>query len=203
MGGKSTLMRQVCIATVMAQVGCYVPAVSWESSAFDRVYTRIGANDNIMGGQSTFMVELQETATVLESATPQSLVILDELGRGTSTFDGYALAYAVLMHLTQRNCLCLFSTHYHLLTREVEQNPRVSLYHMQCYVDDERQQVTYLYKFAEGACPKSYGMHVARTAGVMEQVVRRAERIANFFEADPHFSKLSDMYVRNDTCFIF
>jgi DNA mismatch repair protein MSH6 len=124
MGGKSTLLRQTCIAVIMAQLGCYVPASKCRLTPFDRIFTRIGANDNILAGQSTFMVELSETSKILREATPRSLVILDELGRGTSTFDGYAIAYAVLHHLTSKvRCLGLFSTHYQMLTEEFKNNP--------------------------------------------------------------------------------
>ncbi len=123
MGGKSTMLRQTCLAVIMAQLGCYVPAYSCRLSIFDRIFTRIGANDNIMTGQSTFMVELSETSKILREATSQSLVILDELGRGTSTFDGYAIAFAVLNDLCKRvQCLGLFSTHYGMLTEEFKNN---------------------------------------------------------------------------------
>jgi DNA mismatch repair protein MSH6 len=146
MGGKryrqlifSTLLRQTCIAAIMAQIGCFVPASQFKISPFDRIFTRIGANDNIMAGQSTFMVELNETGKILSEATEKSLVILDELGRGTSTFDGYAIAYAVLYHLlTHVGCLGLFSTHYGTLTKEFETNRLVSLQHMSFFIDDAR-----------------------------------------------------------------
>jgi DNA mismatch repair protein MSH6 len=117
----------------MAQLGCYVPAENCEMTLVDRIFTRIGANDNILAGQSTFMVELTETSKILHNASPQSLVILDELGRGTSTFDGYAIAYGVLKHLSDVvDCMGLFSTHYHLLTREFESSENVRLMHMAC-----------------------------------------------------------------------
>jgi DNA mismatch repair protein MSH6 len=139
MAGKSTLLRQTCIAVIMAQLGCYIPAAKCRLTPFDRIFTRIGANDNIMAGQSTFMVELSETSKILKEATPKSLVILDELGRGTSTFDGYAIAYAVLHHLvTHVGCLGLFSTHYGNLTKEFEKNKLVALKYMDFHVDGER-----------------------------------------------------------------
>ncbi|KAL6071659.1 DNA mismatch repair protein msh6 [Balamuthia mandrillaris] len=202
MGGKSTLLRQTCILVIMAQMGCYVPASACYLTAADRIFTRVGANDNIMGGQSTFMVELQETARILRHATSRSLVILDELGRGTSTFDGYSIAYAVLKDIAERvGCRTLFSTHYHALTNEVKSNSdnddptdaegasqqpiqRVSLHHMSCYIDPQRKDVTFLYKVQKGVCPKSYGMNVARMAGVVDEVVESAERIAARFEAE-------------------
>jgi len=183
MGGKSTILRQVCIGAIMAQIGCFVPASSFVMSPADRIYTRIGANDDIIGGRSTFMVELQETANILHNTTEKSLVILDELGRGTSTFDGYSIAYAVLEWISKKiRCRTLFSTHYHLLTKEFKSNPNIDLYHMSCYVDEVRKDVTFLYKFMPGVCPKSYGMNVAKAAGVEQWVVDRAAAIANLFD---------------------
>jgi len=183
MGGKSTLLRQVCIATIMAQIGCYVPAESCRMTTVDRIFTRLGANDDILTGQSTFMVELQETSNIMKHATPRSLVILDELGRGTSTYDGFSIAFAVLDHLVQNvNCCTLFSTHYHKLTAEYENRPSVGLHHMACFVDDEQGDVTFLYKLAPGVCPKSYGMNVAKMAGIRAEIVDRAETIAKEFE---------------------
>jgi DNA mismatch repair protein MSH6 len=183
MGGKSTILRQTCIAIIMAQLGCYVPARRCRMTPVDRIFTRIGANDNILAGQSTFMVELQETSKILQHATPHSLVILDELGRGTSTFDGYAIAYAVLHYLISHSgCMGLFSTHYHLLCKEFEDNPLLSRFHMACVVDDVNKQVTFLYTLVSGVCPQSYGMNVARLAGVPDAIVQRAEVVARDFE---------------------
>lgn len=173
MGGKSTLLRQTCVAVILAQLGGWVPAEKCRLTPVDRIFTRIGANDNIVAGRSTFMVELKETATILAKATPQSLVILDELGRGTSTFDGYAIAHAVLNHLANvTRCRCLFATHYHLLTDEFEGHEGVGNYNMACVVDetDGRHDVTFLYKLQRGVCSKSYGMHVAALAGVEVRV---------------------------------
>ena len=139
MGGKSTLLRQTCLAVIMAQLGCYVTAKSCVLSAFDRIFTRIGANDNILAGKSTFMVELSETSKILKEATPKSIVILDELGRGTSTFDGYAIAYAVLHHIASRlGCLGLFSTHYSALTDEFADNANVRCMYMDCLVEEKK-----------------------------------------------------------------
>ncbi|KAF9917476.1 DNA mismatch repair protein msh6 [Lobosporangium transversale] len=183
MGGKSTLLRQTCIAIIMAQLGCYVPAEKCRLTPFDRIFTRIGANDNILAGQSTFMVELSETSKILAEATDQSMVILDELGRGTSTFDGYAIAYSVLHELSTRiGCLGLFSTHYGTLTTEFERDPNVALKHMACQVDQTNREVTFLYKLIDGVCEKSYGMNVAHMAGVPRKIVDRAEEMAEAFE---------------------
>ncbi|CAG8613818.1 1745_t:CDS:2, partial [Scutellospora calospora] len=197
MGGKSTLLRQNCVAIIMAQLGCYVPAKSCRMTPFDRIYTRIGANDNILAGQSTFMVELSETSKIIHDATPRSMVILDELGRGTSTFDGYAIAYSVLYYLTTHiGCLGLFSTHYGMLTQEFAKNPNIALKHMSCHVDQDRREVTFLYKLVPGVCPKSYGMNVANMAGVPRQIVDRAEVVAAKFEQT---SKLQDVLTANSS----
>ncbi|CAG8545247.1 8999_t:CDS:2, partial [Paraglomus occultum] len=183
MGGKSTLLRQTCVAIIMAQLGCYVPASSCTLTPFDRIFTRIGANDRILSGQSTFMVESIETAKILNEATHRSMVILDELGRGTSTHDGYAIAYSVLTHLVRETkCVGLFSTHYVRLTDEFKSDRAVKLMHMQCEVNEEERRVTFLYKLINGVCPRSYGLNVARMAGVPEVVVSRAEEIAEEFE---------------------
>ncbi|KAG0331996.1 DNA mismatch repair protein msh6 [Podila humilis] len=183
MGGKSTLLRQTCVAVIMAQLGCYVPAEKCRLTPFDRIFTRIGANDNILAGQSTFMVELSETSKILAEATERSMVILDELGRGTSTFDGYAIAYSVLHELSIRiGCLGLFSTHYGNLTDEFARDPNVSLKHMACQVDQANREVTFLYKLVDGVCEKSYGMNVAHMAGVPSAIVERAEEMAQQFE---------------------
>ena len=137
MGGKSTLLRQTCIAIILAQLGSYVPASFCEMTPIDRIFTRIGAHDQIMAGQSTFMVELSETSKILREATPLSLVILDELGRGTSTFDGYAIAFSVLHYLANYvGCLGLFATHYRQLTLDFKDHLNVKLSHMSCNVDD-------------------------------------------------------------------
>ncbi|KAJ1983733.1 DNA mismatch repair protein msh6 [Dimargaris verticillata] len=192
-GGKSTLLRQTCLAVVMAQLGCYVPAERCRLTPVDRIFTRIGAHDDILRGQSTFMVELSETSKILREATPRSLVILDELGRGTSTFDGYAVAYAVLHHLAGRiGCLGLFSTHYHALTREMGGHPEIALKHMDCHVDPANRDVTFLYKLVSGVCPKSYGMNVANMAGIPRAIVDKAEQVAERFEASHRLTALTN-----------
>jgi len=183
MGGKSTLLRQTCIAIIMAQLGCFIHAEKCVLSPVDRIFTRVGANDDILAGQSTFMVELMETANILRHATKNSVVILDELGRGTSTFDGYSIAYSVLQYLTNTiQCRVLFSTHYHKLTEEFSKSKQIGLHHMACLVDEEKNDVTFLYQLSPGVCPKSYGMNVALMAGVEEKVVKRAEEMAKQFE---------------------
>lgn len=139
MGGKSTLLRQIGLAAILAQLGSFVPAKSLQMTPFDRIFTRLGANDNIIGGESTFKVELSETAKILKHASARSLVIMDELGRGTSTFDGVAIAEAVLHYLlgVTRACV-LFSTHYNMLCDTFASEPVVGLYYMNCLVDEEK-----------------------------------------------------------------
>ncbi|KNC52130.1 DNA mismatch repair protein msh6 [Thecamonas trahens ATCC 50062] len=184
MGGKSTLLRSVAVAVILAQMGAYVPAAVMTLAPVDRIFTRIGAHDHIMRGQSTFMVELLETAAVLQHGTASSLVIMDELGRGTSTFDGYSIAYAVLSELLNGlGARTLFSTHYHALCEEFSTTPGVSLQHMSCYVDEEADEVTFLYKLAPGVASKSYGMNVAKLAGVADSIVARATELAQDFES--------------------
>ncbi|XP_019419556.1 PREDICTED: DNA mismatch repair protein MSH6-like isoform X1 [Lupinus angustifolius] len=187
MGGKSTLLRQVCLAVILAQVGADVPAESMKLSPVDRIFVQMGAKDNIMAGQSTFLTELLETATMLSSATHNSLVALDELGRGTSTSDGQAIAEAVLEYLVRKvQCLGLFSTHYHRLAIVYHQDPKVSLCHMACQVGDRNagvDVVTFLYRLTPGACPKSYGINVARLAGLPISVLKKAAAKSREFEA--------------------
>lgn len=131
MGGKSTLLRQTCLGVILAQIGCYVPAQSCKLTPVDRVFTRIGASDRILEGKSTFFIEMEETVNILKQATRNSLVIVDELGRGTSTFDGYAIANAVLKYLVTRiKCLALFSTHHHMLLNDFRDMPRTACFHM-------------------------------------------------------------------------
>ncbi|KAL5838399.1 hypothetical protein ACOSQ3_015568 [Xanthoceras sorbifolium] len=182
MGGKSTLLRATCLAIILAQLGCFVPGEMCVLSLVDIIFTRLGATDRIMTGESTFLVECTETASVLQNATQDSLVILDELGRGTSTFDGYAIAYAVFRHLVEKvNCRLLFATHYHPLTKEFASHPHVKLQHMACafksnsenYSEGD-QELIFLYRLTSGACPESYGLQVAIMAGIPEKVVQAA-----------------------------
>ncbi|XP_066536210.1 DNA mismatch repair protein Msh6 [Hoplias malabaricus] len=188
MGGKSTLMRQCGLVVILAQLGCYVPAESLRFSPVDRVFTRLGASDRIMAGESTFFVELSETASILLHGTKHSLVLLDELGRGTATYDGTAIASAVVKELSERICCrTLFSTHYHSLVEDHTQNPAVKLGHMACMVENEcedpsQETITFLYKFISGACPKSYGYNAARLANIPEDVIQLGHHKACEFE---------------------
>ncbi|NWZ38887.1 MSH6 protein, partial [Brachypodius atriceps] len=188
MGGKSTLMRQAGLLVIMAQLGCYVPAESCRLTPIDRVFTRLGASDRIMAGESTFFVELSETSSILQHATEHSLVLVDELGRGTATFDGTAIASAVVKELAERiRCRTLFSTHYHSLVEDYSHSGAVRLGHMACMVENEsedpsQETITFLYKFIEGACPKSYGFNAARLAAIPEEVIQKGHRKAREFE---------------------
>merc|ERR1711879_270829 len=184
-GGKSTLLRQACVCVIMAQIGCFVPATSASLTVVDRIFTRIGANDRIMSGQSTFFVELDETSTILNHATDKSLVILDELGRGTSTFDGTGIAYAVATHVAHEiKCRTLFSTHYHLLPNAFKEDPRICMYYMNFMMDEETQDVTFLYKFTPGVCTNSHGLNCAKMAGLTPAIVERAKMLSQNFEKE-------------------
>ncbi|KAH9623043.1 hypothetical protein KSS87_003545 [Heliosperma pusillum] len=186
MGGKSTLIRQICLAVILAQVGADVPAEHFKLSLVDRIFVRMGAKDQIMAGRSTFLTELSETASMLTSATHDSLVALDELGRGTSTSDGQAIAESVLEHFVREvQCRGLFSTHYHRLAINYKRDPKVSLCHMACQVGQGNgglEEVTFLYRMTLGACPKSYGVNVARIAGIPDCVLRKAAAKSREFE---------------------
>lgn len=188
MGGKSTLLRQTCLITILAQVGSFVPAESCSLTPVDRIFTRLGASDRILCGQSTFFVELAETAAAVRGATRRSLVIMDELGRGTSTFDGTAIASATVQHLVERNqCLTLFATHYHSLLEDWKNEPSIRLGHMECVVEDddsEKKSIAFLYTLGDGPCPKSFGVNVARLAGLPDDVLERAKRVSVAFEAE-------------------
>uniref|UniRef100_A0A6N2MZA2 DNA mismatch repair protein n=1 Tax=Salix viminalis TaxID=40686 RepID=A0A6N2MZA2_SALVM len=186
MGGKSTLLRQVCLAVILAQIGADVPAESFKLSPVDRIFVRMGAKDHIMSGQSTFLTELSETALMLSSATCNSLVALDELGRGTSTSDGQAIAESVLEHFVHKvKCRGMFSTHYHRLAVDYQKDSKVSLCHMSCQVGNGAgvEEVTFLYRLRPGACPKSYGVNVARLAGLPDSILQNAAAKSREFEA--------------------
>jgi DNA mismatch repair protein MutS len=183
MAGKSTYLRQVALITLMAQIGSFVPAEAARIGLVDRIFTRIGAQDDLATGQSTFMVEMVETANILHHATPRSLIILDEIGRGTSTYDGLAIARAVMEYL-HNNKRCgaktLFATHYHELVEVTRLLPRVRAYNVA--VTEENGQVVFLRKIVPGGADKSYGVHVAQLAGIPRQVVRRAEEVLEELE---------------------
>jgi DNA mismatch repair protein MutS len=176
MAGKSTYIRQVALITLMAQIGSFVPAQSAKVGVADRIFARVGASDELSRGQSTFMVEMIETARILNTATSRSLVILDEIGRGTSTYDGISLAWAVVEHLHDRvACRTLFATHYHELTDLEKSLDRIK--NLNVAVREWEDEVVFLHKIVPGAADKSYGIHVARLAGVPRGVIERAKDI--------------------------
>jgi DNA mismatch repair protein MutS len=185
MGGKSTYLRQTALLCLMAQAGSFVPARTAKLPVVDRLFARVGASDNIARGQSTFMVEMQETANILHSATSRSLVILDEIGRGTSTFDGLSLAWAVAEHLASNpraRPKTIFATHYHELTDLADALPGVVNFHV--VVREWKEDIVFLRKVVPGRSDRSYGIHVARLAGLPPSVVARAREILNGLERD-------------------
>jgi len=176
MGGKSTYLRQAALLVILAQAGSFVPADRMTYGLVDRVYTRIGASDNLARGRSTFMVEMTETATILNTATARSLILLDEMGRGTSTFDGLALAWATLEHLQRSiGARALFATHYHELTLLADEFPRLKNLHVS--VRESPQGIVFLHRIEEGAASRSYGIDVARLAGLPPAVIQRARQV--------------------------
>jgi DNA mismatch repair protein MutS len=185
MGGKSTYLRQAAAIVILAQMGSFVPADSAALSIVDRVFTRIGAADNLARGRSTFMVEMTETAVILNTATSRSLVVLDEIGRGTATYDGLALAWAVVEHIHQRiRARTLFATHYHELTELADQLPGVANLHVS--VKEAGDQIIFLRKVEPGRADRSYGIEVARLAGLPISVVERAREILVLHERSEH-----------------
>jgi DNA mismatch repair protein MutS len=184
MGGKSTYLRQVALIVLMAQAGSFVPADEAVIGVCDRIFTRVGASDDLARGESTFMVEMIETANILRHATDKSLVILDEVGRGTATFDGLSLAWAIVEYLHEhRQPKTLFATHYHELTELASLLPRVVNRTMAVKEWDER--IVFLRRVVPGSADKSYGLHVARLAGLPPAVIDRAgEILANLESAE-------------------
>lgn len=193
MGGKSTLMRQTGLLVILAQLGCFVPASSMKLTPVDRMFSRLGASDRLLEGESTFYTELVETSAMLGSATEASLLLLDELGRGTSTYDGTAIAYSVIQEISSKlKCRCLFSTHYHTLVQDFKDARNVRLAHMSCKVEKEtgnaidldplKENITFLYKIAEGPVGRSYGFNVAKLAGIDDEIIACAFKKAKEIE---------------------
>jgi DNA mismatch repair protein MutS len=181
MAGKSTYIRQIALIVVMAQIGAFVPADSAVIGLADRIFCRVGASDDLSRGQSTFMVEMSETALILNHATARSLVILDEIGRGTATFDGLSIAWAVAEHLHDSiGCRTLFATHYHELTDLA--NTKSSVANCNVAVREWNEEIIFLHKILPGAADKSYGIQVARLAGLPKPVVERAKSILSHLE---------------------
>lgn len=193
MGGKSTLMRQTAVLVVLAQIGCFVTASRMRLTPVDRIFSRLGASDRLMEGESTFYTELVETSAMLRSSSRKSLLLLDELGRGTSTYDGTAIAYSVLREIsTNIQCCCIFSTHYHTLVMDFNNDRRIRLAHMACEVesssgadfglDPTKETIKFLYKVAEGPVARSYGFNVAKLAGIKNEIIRDAYKRAKQVE---------------------
>ncbi|HEX6159569.1 MAG TPA: DNA mismatch repair protein MutS, partial [Thermoanaerobaculia bacterium] len=183
MGGKSTYLRQVALIVLMSQAGSFVPAGKARLGIVDRIFTRVGASDQLARGESTFMVEMHETANILNNATERSLIILDEVGRGTATFDGLSLAWAIIEFLHDnpaRSGITLFATHYHEVTDLAKTKPRVSNFNVA--VKEWNDQIIFLRKVIEGAADKSYGIQVAKLAGIPRSVIDRAREILDTLE---------------------
>ncbi len=183
MSGKSTILRQIGLCTVLAQMGSFVPASAARVGVVDRLFTRVGASDNLAGGQSTFMVEMSETSAILHNATARSLVLLDEIGRGTSTYDGVAIAWAVSEHLHDRiGCKTMFATHYHELMQLPEELEHARNFNVA--VRDTGDSVVFLHRLEPGGTDRSYGIHVGQLAGLPADVVRRAQAVLATLEGD-------------------
>ena len=181
MAGKSTYMRQLAITVIMAQIGCFIPASSATLKVFDAIYTRIGASDDLVSGESTFMVEMNEANNAISNATSNSLVLFDELGRGTATFDGMALAQSIIEYIHDNiKCKTMFSTHYHELT-DLENNLSY-LKNIHVSAHEENGKVTFLHKIKEGSVDKSYGIHVAKLANLPDKLIKRASDILSIYE---------------------
>ncbi len=195
MAGKSTYLRQVALIVLMAQMGSFVPARSATIGLVDRIFTRVGASDNLAGGQSTFMVEMTETAQILNCATPRSLILLDEIGRGTSTYDGLSIAWAVAEHIQDRRHLgarTLFATHYHELTELASKRDGIKNYSVS--VRERNEEVLFLRKIVEGGADRSYGIHVARLAGLPPAVLSRAKEVLAQLERSSAQPAQSDLF---------
>jgi len=195
MGGKSTVMRMAALIAILAHAGCFVPAVRARVGLVDRIFTRVGAADDLGRGDSTFMVEMRETASILSQATPRSLVLLDEIGRGTATFDGLALAWAITEFIhDQIACRALFATHYHELT---DLSDRLAgLRNVHVAVHEERGTIMFLHRLEAGAAEHSYGIQVGRLAGLPASVLRRAHRLLTRLEADRGATPQLDLFSR-------
>lgn len=182
MSGKSSYLRQVGLIVLLAQIGSFVPAASAKIGLVDRIYTRVGASDNIASGESTFLVEMHEAAHIVNTATERSLILLDEVGRGTSTFDGISIAWALTEYIHQRLCSrTLFATHYHELNELAELFPRIKNYKVD--VREYGDKVIFLHKVVPGFADHSYGIQVAQMAGLPEEVTERAKRILENLES--------------------
>lgn len=202
MSGKSTYMRQLALTVIMAQMGCFVPAESAELPIFDQIFTRIGASDDLIAGQSTFMVEMMEANQALRHATPNSLILFDELGRGTATYDGMALAQAIIEYIHKNvKAKTLFSTHYHELTVLEESLPQLKNVHVGAV--EQNGEVVFLHKLMDGPADKSYGIHVAKIAGMPTDLLSRAATILSALESDAPVQKNAEIVEENEQLSLF
>ncbi|MCH8519928.1 MAG: DNA mismatch repair protein MutS [Nanoarchaeota archaeon] len=192
MAGKSTFLRQVALISILAQCGFYVPAKLAKLKIYDSIFTRIGAHDNLSENESTFMVEMSESAHILHTATHDSLIILDEIGRGTSTYDGMAIAQAIIEDIAQKQIHTLFATHYHELNELEHSFQSICNYHIE--VEEKDNQITFLHKIKKGGVDNSYGIHVAKLANMPQNVLNRAEEILDRLEENKHNSSSSSLY---------
>lgn len=197
MAGKSTYIRQAALIVLMAQIGCFVPAKAAKIAATDRIFTRVGASDNLAGGESTFMVEMNETANILNNATEKSLLILDEVGRGTSTYDGVSIAWAVAEHIHNKiGAFTLFATHYHELIKLENILKKVKNYNVA--VKEDGENVIFLRKIVEGGTDQSYGVHVAEMAGIPKDVILKAREILSGFEQENMFAVRDEKFPNDE-----
>ena len=188
MSGKSTYMRQLAIIIILAQIGSFVPADEADLPIFDQIFTRIGASDDLVSGESTFMVEMLEARNAVVNATKNSLILFDELGRGTATYDGMSLAEAILEYINLNiGCKTLFSTHYHELTEVSNKIPSIKNIHVSA--TEENGELTFLHKIKEGSVDKSYGVHVAALAKMPNEIIKRASEILTSYENNPKKNK--------------
>ena len=190
MAGKSTILRQVGLIVLLAQIGSFVPATRATIGIVDRLFTRVGASDNLVRGQSTFMVEMSETSAILHSATARSLVLLDEIGRGTSTYDGVSIAWAVSEHIHEKiGCKTIFATHYHELTQLADELEALRNYNVA--VREVGDDILFLHRLLPGPADRSYGIEVGRLAGLPDAVIRRARAVLGLLEGDELVRRLS------------
>lgn len=200
MAGKSTYMRQTALIVLMAQIGSFVPAASANIGICDRIFTRVGASDDLASGQSTFMVEMSEVANILRNATKNSLLILDEIGRGTSTYDGLSIAWAVVEYISNSELLgakTLFATHYHELT---ELEGKLSSVNNYCIaVKEDGDDIVFLRKIVKGGADKSYGIQVAKLAGVPDLVISRAKEIVEELSDEDITNRVSEIAAKEHT----
>ncbi len=188
MSGKSTYMRSLAIIIILNQIGCFVPATESDLPIFDKIFTRIGASDDLVGGESTFMVEMKESANAIKNATKNSLILLDELGRGTSTYDGMSLAGSIITYITKNiKCKTMFSTHYHELTKMCEYTDGIKNVHVS--IDEKDGDIVFLHKVLDGAVDRSYGINVARLANLPKEVIDEANKMLNEYESKSNSSK--------------